>query len=1324
MRQVVQASLVVLVLVASVFADPALITPTPKKIEVARDVVDLAGASIVLAGAEPKLRVAADEINHRLTEELGAVALPVVDGGIDEVPKAKACTIVVGVSGTKAMAAVEKVYPVAVPEKPEGYGIRTHISGTKRIVVLSGRDAQGALYAAVTLRCLLDAAGGSKIANGRAVLRPASVEDWPDFRWREIGSLSVPHSQSYYPLLQAVRRGQDEKAEEYGRAYVADVKAYVDILLRHKVNLCGEYYGNYLTVPGMRKFARRINDYGRARGIDFFASGSTNIGTYPADKDDPAKSRCIDYRTHKKYFCWSLLEEHEKKTSLYAEAMKEAGFRWLYMHATDGGGWENPAKWNDRCQQCRNMYGDDHAKADATIFGMYYRKIKARIPDFRMVAVVYPYNARAIDPDSIEKDIVAKSGSIPTAGKIASQAAGKHQVFLARLGKLMDPAIKICQREVTRARYALMTKCYGRRDFQMYMEFEGWPNKWAPIFSLTPRWAKTYYRPGHEDIFYPRHGRWGYNILSELLAAEFGWNTEAPGAIEYPGNEVRLNDIDHHGRPHDLAVTYLRRLCAGFWGPEVGPHMVDVFDSNISCRFIQRPELIGESMGIANPLERMKQMAAATSRAMAAMEKARAAYDAAAADGRRAIPNAAAERLFGDYYRGMLAARCASAFRAAMMEARRAVIGGQIPKAKEIEARARALVAREQAAWKQRWPWMSKVAHTEGINPNWVYTFGKFSRYDYAALVAELDTFAEGRDALFEAYNTPAWFKKALASRVLYAVPAPEPIVLDGRLDEAAWTAAPVNGHFVNYRTSTLAARETDARILYDADYLYVGFTACEPSADKLDLPRFDNDTDFNRSCSVEVFVDSDGDRGSYVHFIWDPAGNILDERRARNAHGQFELSRTAFNSRAEVAAARFADRWTIEARIPVADLGAKPRAGARWRANLCRNLARPDGTNAAVSTVLLEGSGFHSPEKFAELRFLAQVPPHREPVVRLAIEPKRAGQRTIGTGVGFEALFGLKLETTTPLHDVSLAAEVFCGDARKGELKVFSGASVPLMWRTRKAIRHLVDTPEPGLEFVFRVKAAEGRWTFRRVFGNPPLRSVEPTYVEGASGKALAGTVHFPAALQGVRYFDSRRGTLEMWVKVEPPLAPVLQFGRDRDHVFFFQGPVRFDHPRLDNWQSVCVRRRRGSVAARLSTFAWQQLASNASLSAWQDGGWHHLAAQWSGVDSDALSFDLYVGGKKIGGVFETRLQEKVWRKKAEDFPVQLGAAVTGACPLGWAMDEVRVSAVPRYAADFAPERRAVLDEKATVVFHFDGDLAGETHGDAKITAVAGPGR
>jgi len=49
---------------------------------------------------------------------------------------------------------------------------------------------------------------------------------------------------------------------------------------------------------------------------------------------------------------------------------------------------------------------------------------------------------------------------------------------------------------------------------------------------------------------------------------------------------------------------------------------------------------------------------------------------------------------------------------------------------------------------------------------------------------------------------------------------------------------------------------------------------------------------------------------------------------------------------------------------------------------------------------------------------------------------------------------------------------------------------------------------------------------------------------------------------------------------------------------------------------------------------------------------------------------------------------------------------------------------AVPRYAADFAPERRAVLDEKATIVFHFDGDLAGETHGDATIAAVAGPGR
>ena len=151
-----------------------LITPTPKKITPTRATVPVSEGSILLAGTEPKLRIAAEEINQRLTLELGAQLLPVSSGGVSAVSAAARVCIVIGVSGKEGMGAVEGAYPVTVPAKAEGYGIAMHQRGGRAVVVLSGHDAQGALYAAVTSRYLFDPGRGSRIPNGE----PGTVE-WP-----------------------------------------------------------------------------------------------------------------------------------------------------------------------------------------------------------------------------------------------------------------------------------------------------------------------------------------------------------------------------------------------------------------------------------------------------------------------------------------------------------------------------------------------------------------------------------------------------------------------------------------------------------------------------------------------------------------------------------------------------------------------------------------------------------------------------------------------------------------------------------------------------------------------------------------------------------------------------------------------------------------------------------------------------------------------------------------------------------------------------------------------------------------------------------------
>ncbi|MFC1805618.1 sugar-binding protein [Planctomycetota bacterium] len=1301
-------------------ADPALITPTPREMKLAGPPIAIHGGRILLAGPEPKLRVGADEINRRLVHELRCTALPVARGGLDDIGRVASPVFVLGVVGTGAMAGIQRRYPVDVPRKPQGYGIAAHPVGGKLVMVLAGHDEQGALYAAVTVRHLLDPAGGATIPNGRAVVRPARVRDWPDFRWRQIGRPPTTLGRGW-DLNRASRR-KSADIEAIGARFVREGKQYVDFLLRHKVNLSWTHAVHLETGgDGQHRFVREVSDYARARGVDFVEKTHSHIGVYPQDKDDPRKSRCVDHRVHRHYFCWSLLDLHKARARRLARAMKASGIRWLYLHATDGGGWENPARWNERCDECRRIYGDDHAKADAAVFGAWHRIMREEIADFRLIAVIYPYTANAIDPASIEQRLVARSGAIPNGKALAKEIADRNRALLTRIGQLLPPGVFICQREVHREAYALMTQCYGTRGFQIYLE-QKHGRGWNPEFSIASGWLKTFYRPGHQDVFYPSDCSWGYNYFSEMMSAQFGWNVESPGAREFTNPGLRSSDIDHHVEPREISRACVERFCRDFYGPEVGPRMVAVYDSNISYRFIQRPQALIASMGLQHPEERMRQMVAATARAWESLQQARRVYDAARAANREPISSPLAAGMLGEMFRAILVSRCLAPYQLRMLEARAAAIGGEMDKAKRLAAEMREIVSQGKSAWAACRPWMKSVPIAVRRNPRFVYTFGQFHDYDYPVLEEEVARFEKEMDKLFEAHNVPSWFPKALRARVLYAVPASAPPVIDGRLGEPCWQNAPPNEFFVNHKTSTPAEKETQVRVLYDKTGLYLAYTVWEPGADQIPTARKDRD-EWNPSHSVELFLDGNRDGETYTHYIWGMDGSILDARRARDGRGVLRLDTKGFTSTMRSAVARYPDRWTLEAWVPAVEQGTAPKPGAAWRANFCRNLVRSDGTREAASMVLMEGASFHSPSKFADLRFLPAVPPPRKPTIRFAVETRKAGPCTIGDGTGYELELGLALDTTKPLHRASLKASAYSGNEQKGAFTVFERRNVQLLWRSRQPVRHVVRTPQAGLFVDFRLEADEGAWTFHRRFGAPQPRTFPARFVEGISGKALAGTAHFPPAVGSRQLLDSRQGTVEMWVHATPPLTTALRFGPEPQHVLFCQGPVRHDHPLLDNTRSVCLRRVGRRLTGRVSTREYQQVSARAAADSWDRPGWHHVAMQWSALEDGKLAIEVYLDGKKASGAVSTTLHGKAWRKRTEPLLVQLGSMVTGAGALGWPIDEVRVSSALRYKGDFVPAKRAALDALATVVFHFDGSLLGELRGAQRMAARAGTG-
>ena len=78
------------------------------------------------------------------------------------------------------------------------------------------------------------------------------------------------------------------------------------------------------------------------------------------------------------------------------------------------------------------------------------------------------------------------------------------------------------------------------------------------------------------------------------------------------------------------------------------------------------------------------------------------------------------------------------------------------------------------------------------------------------------------------------------------------PIVIDGRLDEPSWLAAPKSSSFVDIVTGAPAWLDTRVALLWDDAYLYFGFTAEEPDVQATLTER---DSRIYEDNDLEVFI-------------------------------------------------------------------------------------------------------------------------------------------------------------------------------------------------------------------------------------------------------------------------------------------------------------------------------------------------------------------------------------------------------------------------------------------------------------------------------------
>ena len=153
---------------------------------------------------------------------------------------------------------------------------------------------------------------------------------------------------------------------------------------------------------------------------------------------------------------------------------------------------------------------------------------------------------------------------------------------------------------------------------------------------------------------------------------------------------------------------------------------------------------------------------------------------------------------------------------------------------------------------------------------------------------------------------------------------------LDGKLDDECWQAAtrlPVAAG----PGDLAAAHPTEARFLFDGEFLYVGVTCGHPAAEPaVKATRRRRDEDLRAHDRVEILLDLDRDYQTYYRLRIDRRGCV-----AEDCSGD-----TSWDPRWFVAVEPTATGWTAEAAIPVAELtGSPPRHANIWAANVVRVL-------------------------------------------------------------------------------------------------------------------------------------------------------------------------------------------------------------------------------------------------------------------------------------------------------------------------------------------------------------------------------------------------
>jgi hypothetical protein len=164
-------------------------------------------------------------------------------------------------------------------------------------------------------------------------------------------------------------------------------------------------------------------------------------------------------------------------------------------------------------------------------------------------------------------------------------------------------------------------------------------------------------------------------------------------------------------------------------------------------------------------------------------------------------------------------------------------------------------------------------------------------------------------------------------------------VVLDGRPSEAAWNQVEWAGGFIqrNPYEGKPPSQETEFKILYDDDALYLAYRAWDNEPDKIrsELAR----RDWFPGDWVEVNIDSRGDRRTAFSFTTSASGVRGDEYISEDGSNWD----SSWDPIWQVATARDERGWTAEVRIPFSQLRYCEKDEQDWGIEVTRRIFRKE---------------------------------------------------------------------------------------------------------------------------------------------------------------------------------------------------------------------------------------------------------------------------------------------------------------------------------------------------------------------------------------------